>query len=185
MMQIISNICSCICEVIDKIAANAKGQNYLPELMENLLSEEIIKLIMINILNDDLNLSGYSCSVFVHYLLNCPSHHEFFNDEDFVEEFWTQSFTNMTKMNTLGTIKMVEILNYMLKEDLMLSRDIIVKKQMLWHNIIQIFQKYPMNNILHNEIVKLFDICFAIECEELLWGLLNEDMFLKFVVQEI
>ena len=140
---------------------------------------------MTNIISQDLNVSGYCCSVFVYYLLNCPSHQEFFNEEEFVEEFWSQSLMKMTQMNTLGTMKMVEMLNYMLKEDLMLSRDIIVKKQMLWPNIIRIFRKYPMNNILHNDIVKLFDICFVIECDELLWGLVNEDLLLKFMVEEI
>ena len=62
---------------------------------------------MTNIISQDLNVSGYCCSVFVYYLLNCPSHQEFFNEEEFVEEFWSQSLMKMTQMNTLGTMKMV------------------------------------------------------------------------------
>ena len=64
-----NNIGYCICEIINKLSVNAKGDNYIPELVESILSPEIIKMIMNNIMGNDKIVSICNAPVLYHYFI--------------------------------------------------------------------------------------------------------------------
>ena len=67
-----SNLSSYVCEVIEKIAANLKGSNKVPELQEAFFSLEVITQVIKNVMSADEHVSIYNAPILFAYLTNVP-----------------------------------------------------------------------------------------------------------------
>jgi hypothetical protein len=61
----------------------------------------------------------------------------------------------------IGRMKIVEILRFILKENILGAKDIIGNKTIFFPILFSLMRKYSMNNLLHNEIIKIIDIALA------------------------
>jgi hypothetical protein len=60
-----------------------------------------------------------------------------------------------------GRVKIIEILNYILKENLLGSRVIFGSKQTAFDILFSLCKNYELNNVLHNQIVKMVSLAFS------------------------
>ena len=77
--------------------------------------------------------------------------------EHFVEkscEKLTVTSRSRPKLGT-GRIKIIEILRFVLKENIINTREIVAKTESFFPILINLFREYPLNNLLHNEIIKI------------------------------
>lgn len=58
-------------------------------------------------------------------------------------------------------MKIVEILRFTLKENILEAKEIIGGKTRFFPILFSLTKKYSMNNLLHNEIIKILDIALA------------------------
>lgn len=49
-----------------------------------------------------------------------------------------------------GRIKIIEILRFILKENILNTKDIVAKTDTFFPILIALFREYPLNNLLHN-----------------------------------
>jgi hypothetical protein len=117
-------------------------------------------------MNDDENVSVYNAPLLFSYLTNVPfilPEEEAVVDEfrKLLEHFIDKSAEKLQVNNRdrpkLGTgrLKIVEILRFVLKESILNSKDVIAKKEEFFPILLNLFKNYEMNNVLHNEIVKI------------------------------
>lgn len=112
-------------------------------------------------MNDEENISIYNAPILFTYLTNVP----FVLPEDtdivaafksLLEEFIDKSLEKL-KASTenrpkfgVGRIKIVEILKFILKENILNAKDIIGGNKNFFPILFSLMKKYSMNNLLHN-----------------------------------
>ena len=137
-MQIISNISSYICEIIEKIAANLKGNSKINEFNTTFFSLDIITKVIKNVMSDEENVAVYNAPILLTYLTNVPF--VLPDDENVVSEFVKlgQMFIEKSceKLQTdkrkrpkigIGRVKIIEILRFVIKENILNSKQIVAK----------------------------------------------------------
>jgi len=67
-----SNISNYICEIIEKIAANLKGNNRIIEFNNVFFSLDIIQQVIFNVMSDAEDVSIYNAPILLTYLYNVP-----------------------------------------------------------------------------------------------------------------
>jgi hypothetical protein len=80
-----SNISAYICEIIEKIATNLKGNNKINEFNTVFFSLDVIQQVIRNVMSGDENISVYNAPILFTYLTNVPFILP--EDESIVEEF--------------------------------------------------------------------------------------------------
>lgn len=81
-------------------------------------------------------------------------------------------------------MKMVEILRFILKENILGAKEIIGNKTRFFPILFSLVRKYSMNNLLHNEIIKILDIALAEpETSPLNKVLFDGNVLLNFIVE--
>ena len=58
-------------------------------------------------------------------------------------------------------MKIIEILRFILKENIMNVREIIGNSTIFLPTLFTLMKEYSMNNLLHNEIIKILDIALS------------------------
>jgi len=58
-------------------------------------------------------------------------------------------------------MKIIEILRFILKENIMNVREIIGNNTIFLPTLFTLMKEYSMNNLLHNEIIKIIDIALS------------------------
>jgi hypothetical protein len=112
-------------------------------------------------MSDNENVSVYSAPALFAFLTSVP----FVMPEDeavrakfteLVEEFIEKS---CVKLNVraqdhprigLGRMKVVEILRFVLKEDILNSRQLIAKRESFFEILLTLLKEYPLSSLLHN-----------------------------------
>lgn len=61
----------------------------------------------------------------------------------------------------VGRMKIIEILRFILKENIMNVREIIGNSTIFLSTLFTLMKEYSMNNLLHNEIIKILDIALS------------------------
>ena len=61
----------------------------------------------------------------------------------------------------VGRVKIIEILNYILKENLLGSRAIFALKEKAFEILFNLCRNYELNNVLHNQVVKMVSLAFS------------------------
>jgi hypothetical protein len=161
-----SNLSAYVSEIIEKVAANLKGNNKITEFNDVFFSLEAITQVIKNVISEEENVSIYNAPILFTYLTSVP----FVLPEDEVivsefkkllEHFVQKSCEKLTvtarsrpKLGT-GRIKIIEILRFILKENILNTKDIVAKTDAFFPIIIALFRQYPLNNLLHNEIIKI------------------------------
>lgn len=108
--------------------------------------------------------------------------------EHFVEkscEKLTVTSRNRPKLGT-GRIKIIEILRFVLKENIINTREIVAKTDSFFPILINLFREYPLNNLLHNEIIKIIEIALTEgESSSLNAAILKDNILLNFISEEV
>jgi hypothetical protein len=83
--------------------------------------------------------------------------------ENFVEKSCKKLTVTSRSRPKLGTgrLKIIEILRFILKENIINTKEIVAKTENFFPILINLFREYPLNNLLHNEIIKIFDIALG------------------------
>jgi len=61
----------------------------------------------------------------------------------------------------VGRMKIIETLRFILKENIMNVREIIGNNTIFLPTLFTLMKEYSMNNLLHNEIIKIIDIALS------------------------
>ena len=108
--------------------------------------------------------------------------------EHFVEkscEKLTVTTRSRPKLGT-GRIKIIEILRFVLKENIINTREIVAKTDSFFPILINLFREYPLNNLLHNEIIKIIEIALTEgEASALNAAILKDNILLNFISEEV
>lgn len=67
-----SNISAYVCEVIEKVAANLKSNNKIPEFSTSYLSLETVRILINNVISEEESVSVYNAPVLLSYLTTVP-----------------------------------------------------------------------------------------------------------------
>lgn len=59
-----------------------------------------------------------------------------------------------------GRVKIIEILEFILKENLIGAREMFAAKDNAFSTLFELCRNYELNNVLHNEVVKLVSLSF-------------------------
>ena len=195
-IYVMSNLSSYVCEVIEKIAANLKGNNKVPELQEAFFSLEVITQVIKNVMSPEEHVSIYNAPILFAYLTNVPfvlpEDPQIIEDfkallQDFVDksvEKLQVSSRDRPKLGT-GRVKIVEIIRFILKENILNSREIVAKSENFFPTLIRLVREYQWNNLLHNEVMKIVEVALT-EAEEspLNVSLLKDGILSKFILEE-
>lgn len=85
-----------------------------------------------------------------------------------------------------GRIKIIEILRFILKENILNTKDIVAKTDAFFPILIALFREYPLNNLLHNEIIKILEIALTEgENTPLNTAVLKDNVLLNFIIEEV
>ena len=173
-IQIISNLSSYICETIEKIAANLKGNSKIPEFNTTFFSLDIITQVIKNVVSDEENVAVYNAPILLTYLTNVPF--VLPDDQNVVNEFVKlgEMFVeksleklqidrrNRPKLG-FGRLKIIQILRFVIKQNVLNSKDIVAKSDKFFPILLNLVKEYEMNNMLHNEVMKIIDIALTEE----------------------
>ena len=61
----------------------------------------------------------------------------------------------------VGRVKIIEILNYILKENVLGSRVIFASKEKAFDILFKLCRNYELNNVLHNQVVKMVSLALS------------------------
>lgn len=61
-----------MCEIIEKVAANAKSTNAIPEFCAIFFAPKVIIEIINNVISSEENVSVYNAAILFSYLTNAP-----------------------------------------------------------------------------------------------------------------
>jgi hypothetical protein len=67
-----SNLSAYVCEIIEKIAANLKGNNKIVEFNNVFFSLDVVTQVIRNVMSEDENVSVYNAPILFTYLTNVP-----------------------------------------------------------------------------------------------------------------
>jgi len=67
-----SNLSSYVCEVIEKVAANLKGNNRIAEFNDTFFSLDVITQVIKNVMSPEENVSIYNAPILFTYLTSVP-----------------------------------------------------------------------------------------------------------------
>ena len=167
-----SNLSVCVCDIIEKVSANIKSQNPIVEFGKVFFHPSIITKVITNVMMDEENVSIYNAPVLLVYLNNAPLNIP--DDKEIVEQFKTLLTTflvsalNKLKVNKesrrtlgVGRIKIIEIINFILKADILEFRNIVGENSELFPVVFNLCKNYEMNNILHNEVLKMIELAVS------------------------
>lgn len=163
-----SNLSAYVCEIIEKIAANLKGNNKIVEFNNVFFSLDVVTQVIRNVMSEDENVSVYNAPILFTYLTNVPF--VLPDDESVVEDFKSllETFVDKSleklqvdarsrpKLGT-GRLKIVEILRYIVKENILNTKEIVARKDNFFPTLIKLMKEYQLNNLLHNEIIKIVE----------------------------
>lgn len=71
-IKTMSNISAYVCEVIEKVAANLKSNNKIPEFSTSYLSLETVRILINNVISEEESVSVYNAPVLLSYLTTVP-----------------------------------------------------------------------------------------------------------------
>jgi hypothetical protein len=85
LIQVISNLSSYLCEIVEKVATNLKSTTRISEFNDVFFTLETVTQVIKNVMSEDENVAVYNAPVLLTYLTNVP----FVLPEDpaMVEEF--------------------------------------------------------------------------------------------------
>jgi hypothetical protein len=196
MIQIMSNLSAYVCEIIEKIAANLKGNNKIVEFNNVFFSLDVVTQVIRNVMSEDENVSVYNAPILFTYLTNVPF--VLPDDESVVEDFKTllETFVDKSleklqvdarsrpKLGT-GRLKIVEILRYIVKENILNTKEIVAKKDNFFPTLIKLMKEYQLNNLLHNEIIKIVETALTEpETSTLNASVLKDNILNTFILEE-
>lgn len=192
-----SNLSTYVTEVIEKAATNLKSATKIVEFADLFFSLEVVTQVIKNVMSDEENVSVYNAPILFAFLTSAP----FVLPEDQIIraefEALIQHFMEKTceKLNVkaqnhpkigLGRIKILEILRYILKEDILNSKEILGKTAVFFPILINLFREYPLSSMLHNELVKIMDIALSDpEGSPLNAAILKDNALLNFIRDEV
>lgn len=192
-----SNLSAYVSEIIEKVAANLKGNNKITEFNEVFFSLEAITQVIRNVISEEENVSIYNAPILFTYLTSVPF--VLPEDENIIAEFkkllehfvqkscekLTVSGRSRPKLGT-GRIKIIEILRFILKENILNTRDIVARTDNFFSILLNLFREYPLNNLLHNEIIKILEIALTEpEGSPLNAAVLKDSLLLNFISEEV
>lgn len=164
-----SNLSAYVCEIVEKIAANLKSNNRIPELNSTFFSLETVSTLISNVINPEESVSVYNAPILLTYLTTVP----FVLPEDqtiidnftsLITEFVDKSCEKLNVNSNshpklgVGRVKIVEILRHILKEEILKSREIVAAKDNFFPTLYNLMTEYNLNNLLHNEIMRILEI---------------------------
>ena len=191
-----SNLSTYVVEVIEKVAANLKGTNKVSEFNDAFFSLEVVTLVIKNVMSSEENVSIYNAPILFTYLTNVPF--VLPQEEQVIEEFrqLLQHFVDKScdrlqltarqrpKLGT-GRLKIVEILRFILKENILNSREIAAAREDFFPILITLVREYQWNNLLHNEVVRIMELSLTEpEGSPLNAAILKDGVISKFIVEE-
>ena len=84
-----------------------------------------------------------------------------------------------------GRLKIIEILRYIIKENVLNSKDIVAKTPNFFPTLLNLVRQYDMNNMLHNEVIRIIEVALTEEEESpLKKAVLKDDVLLNFISEE-
>jgi len=84
-----------------------------------------------------------------------------------------------------GRVKILEIFSFILKENILEARDTIGKKEDFFTILFELCRNYDMNNVLHNEVVRIVDIAMSLPTDAAFQKcLLQNSVLLNFLTKE-
>lgn len=191
-----SNLSAYVCEIIEKIAANLKGNNKIVEFNNVFFSLDVVTQVIRNVMSEDENVSVYNAPILFTYLTNVPF--VLPDDESVVEDFKSllETFVDKSleklqvdarsrpKLGT-GRLKIVEILRYIVKENILNTKEIVARKDNFFPTLIKLMKEYQLNNLLHNEIIKIVETALTEpENSTLNAAVLKDNILNAFIIEE-
>lgn len=187
---------SYIVEIIEKIAANLKSNTKITELNTTFFSLDIITQVIKNVMSDEECVAVYNAPILLSYLTNVPFVlpedenvvNEFIKlGELFIEKSCGKLQVDKRSRPKLGTgrMKIIEILRFIIKENVLNSKENVAKTAEFFPILFNLIRQYQLNNILHNEIIKILEIALGEPEDSLLnQAVLKDDLLLNFIVEE-
>jgi hypothetical protein len=186
-----------VSEIIEKVAANLKGNNKITEFNDVFFSLDVITQVIKNVISEEENVSIYNAPILFTYLTSVP----FILPEEesiisefkkLLEHFVQKSCEKLTvvarsrpKLGT-GRIKIIEILRFIIKENILNTKDIVARTENFFPILINLFREYPLNNLLHNEIIKILEIALTEgENTPLNAAVLKDQVLFNFISEEV
>jgi hypothetical protein len=84
-----------------------------------------------------------------------------------------------------GRMKIIEILRFIIKEDVLNSKEIVAKTDNFFPTLLKLINQYDMNNVMHNEIIRILDTALGEgEDSPLNQAVLSNDTLLNFISEE-
>ena len=56
-----------------------------------------------------------------------------------------------------GRLKIIEIIRFILRDNVLQAKDIVAKTDNFFPTIFNLMKTYEMNNVLHNEIIRILE----------------------------
>lgn len=133
----VSNLSASICEIIEKVAGALKGNSNesASELSSIYFKPEIITKVITNVMSDEENTSVYNAPILLTYLTNVPlilpENDQLVGDlktllQSFLNKALEKLKVNRNSRKTLGfgRVKIVEIMSYVLKQNILSCQDL-------------------------------------------------------------
>ena len=84
-----------------------------------------------------------------------------------------------------GRLKIVEIIRFILRDNVLHSKDLVAKNENFFPTMLHLMKTYDMNNLLHNEIIRILETALTEpESSELNKAVLKDNILLNFINQE-
>lgn len=71
-VEVLSNLSAYVCEVIEKVAGNLKGNNKIPEFNTAFFSLDVVTQVIRNVMSQEESVSVYNAPILFAYLTNVP-----------------------------------------------------------------------------------------------------------------
>lgn len=151
------------------MAANLKSNNKIPDLNSTFFSLDTVSTLISNVIDPEESVSVYNAPMLLTYLTTVPF--VLPEDQAIIDNF-TQLLSEFVEKSCLklnvqasshpklgvGRVKIVEILRHILKEDILKAREIIASKDNFFPTLYNLLVEYDLNNLLHNEIMKILEV---------------------------
>ena len=156
----------------------------------------MITQVIKNVMSDAENVAVYNAPVLQTYLTNVPF--VLPDDENVVKEFVKLGEMFITKSCEklgadkrtrprlgYGRMKIIEILRFIMKEDVLNSKELVAKTDNFFPILFNLVKQYDMNNMLHNEVIKILEIALSEPEDSLLnKAVLKEQVLVNFIAEE-
>lgn len=119
-------------------------------------------------------MSVYNAPILLTYLTNAPL--VLPENKDVIAQFkellssFVEKAIEKLKINKdtrrtvgVGRVKIMEILSFVMKENVLESREIVASNKGFFSTIIELCKNYQFNNILHNEFLKIINVALSEE----------------------